>query len=417
MVSKGLLPVLMMLTMSVTLLAACGSPDPTSTPTPGGSAGGPTPTAGPVGFQAEWEALIAAAQKEGRLIVAGGNGSEDLLDSIMPIFEEKFGIRTTIARGGGREQVDRMLAEQGAGRYEVDMMQAGQTSTLERSLPAELIEPIPPYLFHPEVIDGSLWYEGKLKYLDTQQQYALMYCASLTSPEGAGFDLYYNVNLVSQAEIAALETPWDLIDPKWKGQVTSTDVSLGTGSTGDLIMFYTTPDLGKDWLRAWFIDMEPDIFRESTFIEDGLVFGKYAWSLMPGSTDLDTLRDAGAPISDMFPKPLVFQEVLGGTFSRCGFSIPNNPPHPNALKLWLNWLLSREGQTAMHETLAPREAGPHNRISLRDDGIPVGLTDPVLRRELGRPYVWDPDFDLEFRTVRAEVFEYMKELFAERFAP
>jgi ABC-type Fe3+ transport system substrate-binding protein len=49
---------------------------------------------------------------------------------------------------------------------------------------------------------------------------------------------------------------------------------------------------------------------------------------------------AGLPV-----KPL--PELKEGSYTSCGsgaFSIVQNPPHPNATKLFVNWLLSKEGQ-------------------------------------------------------------------------
>ena len=67
-----------------------------------------------------------------------------------------------------------------------------------------------------------------------------------------------------------------------------------------------------------------------------------------------------------------------------------NAMHPNATKLWVNWLLSREGMTTVHATLGEAEVAGglevHDRVSLRDDGIPWGLTDPRFRREPGVSY-------------------------------
>ena len=64
------------------LAAGCGGPDPTPTSAPTATplAPGdptPTPTATPSAadlFQVEWDALIVAAQAEGKLVVAGGGG-------------------------------------------------------------------------------------------------------------------------------------------------------------------------------------------------------------------------------------------------------------------------------------------------------------------------------------------------------
>jgi ABC-type Fe3+ transport system substrate-binding protein len=46
----------------------------------------------------------------------------------------------------------------------------------------------------------------------------------------------------------------------------------------------------------------------------------------------------------LFPHPLKEGEVMGG--GSCCMAVMSKAPHPNAAKLFVNWVLSREGQTA-----------------------------------------------------------------------
>ena len=77
------------------LLVACGSSAPTATPTAAALA---TPTALPTAtptldpFQAEWDALIAAAQDEGDLTLVFGGSAGRSYRPIAEFFGEKFGI-------------------------------------------------------------------------------------------------------------------------------------------------------------------------------------------------------------------------------------------------------------------------------------------------------------------------------------
>jgi ABC-type Fe3+ transport system substrate-binding protein len=61
-------------------------------------------------------------------------------------------------------------------------------------------------------------------------------------------------------------------------------------------------------------------------------------------------------------------------------------PHPNAAKVFLNWVLSKEGQTAI------QKEGETND-SLRID-IPKDDVAPVMRRRSGAQYVvtWTPEW-------------------------
>ena len=121
------------------VLSACGTPDPTPTPTSPAAQDGSAPTSGALtGFEAEWDALITAAQAEGRLVVSGSGGIGDIAP-VYKIWQDKFGIRVTISRGSGRANADRMLAEQGVGRFDVDMVHGGVTTINTRLMPNETI--------------------------------------------------------------------------------------------------------------------------------------------------------------------------------------------------------------------------------------------------------------------------------------
>ena len=376
-------------------------PDPTPTPAP-------TPTPDPlVAFQPEWDELIAAAQAEGDLVVVG-TGSAGFMAQFYDHFEEKFGINTTLSSGGSSEQANRMLAEQASGRYEVDLVTAGN-STIRRRLGPTALEPIPPWLVHPEVIDESLWYEGQHKYADPETQTSFVFSARATAPQpaGGGMSLWYNTNRVSPEEIAAIETPWDFLQDKWKGQIVTRPVWDGGGGTGVLINMWQDPNLGEPYLRALWLDMEPFVSADVRHIETSLIQGAFAWSFSAGIDAFPELRDSGAPISQEFPKALIHRPELDGGGTTGSQSIAKNPPHPNATKLYLNWWLSKEGQTLMQAS--PGRPPRGSFVSLRED-VPPGTTDPAERRVPGQEYEWEADLNPETADLRFTLLNWLAEL-------
>ncbi len=386
-------------------LAACGSDEPTATPAsqePGAT------TAAPTGFEAEWEALIKAAQDEGRLVMAGGGSSVDVRQ-YYEAFSEKFGIKTVVSGGNGTAQANRILAEQAAGRYEVDLVHAGNT-TIKSRLGPRALQPIETWLFHPEVVDQSLWYLGEHKYGDIARL-SFVYAAEVSSAENASgnMSLWYNTNLVSPQEIEALETPWDLLQDKWIGEFVSFDPTGGGGGTGQLLNAWRDPDMGEEWLRAYWIGMEPFISNDTRIIESSLVNGRFHWGYSTSVDVFDQLKAQGAPISDEFPRALTFiSELTGGGTAR-SFSVAKNAPHPNATKLYINWFLSREGQTLMQASL-PTPFDDCAFVSLREDDIPPGLTCPHELRQPGVTYTWEPDLDPALEDLRFELLDWIAEL-------
>jgi ABC-type Fe3+ transport system substrate-binding protein len=100
-----------------------------------------------------------------------------------------------------------------------------------------------------------------------------------------------------------------------------------------------------------------------------------ALALFNGNSDLDTAIKQGLPIVKF--TPLNFKEggMVGSQVGK--FAILNRAPHPNATKLFINWLLSREGQISFQNALIPRSGGAQG-ISLRLD-TPTDIIPPGSR--------------------------------------
>ncbi len=118
-----------------------------------------------------WDETLAAAKKEGKLVVVLGGAASRNYRPVFKHFEKKFGIRTVVSTGGGGKQVDRMLAERGARRFKVDIIMVGGTLGSGRLLPTGAVDPITPVLFLPEVVDQSLWYRGRHNFSDPKGKY------------------------------------------------------------------------------------------------------------------------------------------------------------------------------------------------------------------------------------------------------
>ena len=367
--------------MLAVAFAACGSPDPTPTPP-----SGPGPAEPLSGFEAEWDALIKAAQDEGRLIVSGSGGVSEIAP-VYRIWGDKFGIRVTIARGSGGENADRMLAEQSVGRYSIDMVHSGAGTLAERLMPNDAIVRVEPLLFHPEVIDQSLWYRGKLWFRDPEE--AFMFIHSARVIQGSGLDdVWFNTNLVTVEELETWRGYRDVYE-MFADSMIDESPSTTSGATA-----FFDPFRGPEY---WEYIYGKDIFytNDPRFISDSLAKGGFKIALASSTSrrELASLRDAGAPVDEYhtlrlaqdWPKYESFP-VLEPSGSGGSFAVAPNQPHPNATKLWVNWLLSREGMTTVQATLGEGESPPHDRVSLRDDDIPVGQTDPAFRREPGLLY-------------------------------
>src|SRR5918999_4098285 len=112
-------------------------------------------------FDKEWAKLIAAAQQEGRVVIAAGGAPPREYRSVAELFQKKFNIPVSLSTGSGAASVDRVLAERNAGKYTVDLGLTSVAGTRTRLIPAKALDPIPPLLIHPEVLDKSAWFGGR----------------------------------------------------------------------------------------------------------------------------------------------------------------------------------------------------------------------------------------------------------------
>ena len=342
-------------------LAACGS-DPTATPVPPTATpvpqADPTPTATTDPFLVEWNALIEAAQEEGRLVAIAGPSSADENRPVIEEFGRVFGIDATIEGGPGAELAARVIAERSQGLYTVDIASTGGSATrpLKKAGAFGLLMP---QLIHPEALDRSTGW-----YVDYMPWDTVDYITHISlSVEPNFVSTWYNTETVSDAELAGIESYFDLLDPRWKGRIVIGDVSDGEDlADASNAWLY----LGREFLDRLLTEMDPTVIALGGTREyaDGLARGDWDIGLFPGGSrnSLENAEELGLPVAQ-FPRTMK-EGAFAGTTRRLGYMDP--PAHPNAAKLFLNWILSKEGQTAYQQF----NTNP-NSLALRSD-VPQG---------------------------------------------
>ena len=390
----------LVLLMTTALAAACGGDDPTPTPTatpiPAISTpqGTPTPTPTPDPFEAEWLALISAAQAEGKVVIDAG-GAGRLYRPVYRAFGEKFAIEVTVTSTG--DNAERIVAEQSAGKFLVDVIHTPVRSGVRVLIASDAILPMDPLLVHPEVVNKDLWFGGRHWYSDLEGLYLFNFAVTASlSPIG---ELFFNTNVVNPEEIKNREafTFWDIIDPAqpWAGKVVSKPPVTLLSRWGRMLL---VPELGRAFDEALLKTPDINWVTEGRLIVDGLVAGKYALTVMITGSDrriIDELIEQGLPIRPLFEVVTLAQSrTIGGAGSAGLIAAAKNPPHPNAQKLLINWWLSREGQTFRQELSAETEEAP--APTLRIDDIPQGK---VLSSELIQP---DVDYVMVFGSPEIE---------------
>src|SRR5262249_15818705 len=115
--------------------------------------------AAPGNFEQDWAKLIAAAQQEGIVSVASGGAPSRQYRPVVDGFSKKFNVKVEVSSGNAIDTVNRVLAERKAGKFTMDVALISSRENQQRLVPSDSLVPLPPLLFHPEVIDLSAWYK------------------------------------------------------------------------------------------------------------------------------------------------------------------------------------------------------------------------------------------------------------------
>jgi len=329
-----------------------------------------TPKEIPDASRTEWEATVAAAKKEGKVVVYGIPGV-DLVKLFKEHFEVTFpGIK--VESVPDRDATERIVAERRAGKFIPDVYLGAASSNEFSSLRAQgIFQPLRPFLILPEVLDESRWFEGKLWFIDKEEKYSLIYAVAV------GTLIAVNTNLLNPHEITSYT---QLVDPRWRGKIVSNDILRGTSGTGGgLIKFlYLHPNLGPNFLKKLFGEMEVTLSRDMRQMIDWLGQGRFAIALFPAWTDTEKAGRIGLPVAMVNPKRM--KEGFPVVSGRRTVMVLNPAPHPNAAKVFVNWLLSRAGQAGVERVLT--------YPSLRVDTPTKNLLPELLVPEKGKEFMF-----------------------------
>src|SRR6266850_1194726 len=306
-------------------------------------------------WQAEWEKVLAAAKKEGQVAIYISGYEE-----ILPDFQKEHpDIKVNAVTARGSQIGQRLLAERRAEKFVADVVSSGGVTTYQQLHPAKVFDPIKPALLLPEITDPSKWFEGRHHYADPENQYVFSYVGSATYGS-----VSYNTKLV---DVKDIKSYWDLLNPKWKGKIISRDIRVPGPGSGNARLFYYLPDVGPSFIRKLYGEMDVTLFRDYRQGTDWLAVGKAAICFF---CEVDVSKAQGLSVDTFGPG--VFKEGAGLVTQFGTLGLVNRAPHPNAAKVFINWLLSRKGQMTLQKIMLPTENPIDSlRIDIPKDDVPV----------------------------------------------
>ena len=312
-------------------LAGCGGTAPVSAPASSAAAK-------PAGSQAPaaWQQAIDAAKKEGTVAVFGPDGN-DMRDVLTAGFEKELGIKVEYMGDPGPGIPPRINAERGAGKFLWDVIVAGTSTGLTALVPGKVLDPMEPALILPDVKDPKTWRGGQMEFLDPDKSLLVM------SPFQRG-TLFINPKLAKPEDFKSYK---DLLDPKWKAKIVLDDPRKAGPGQATFTFFYLHPDLGPSFIKA-LGQQETTVIKD--FGQEVDMVGQGRMPVLLGGADFVVVARGrqGVPIEVVDPRSI--KEGSDVSPANGAVGLVNKPPNPNAAKVYLNWLLSKEEQTAFAKT-------------------------------------------------------------------
>jgi iron(III) transport system substrate-binding protein len=310
--------------------------------------------------QSQPKEVVEGAKKEGQLVFYSGIPIPDA-QSILSALERKYPfIKTTFYRATGPALVSRIQTEQRAGSHIWDVM---NSTGFE---PYALLEQ--GYFAKHDSPERKYFPDG---HKDNEGYWATMY----TSP----MIVSYNTRLVSPGDLP--KEYLDLLQPKWKGR-------LGLDSSD----FEWYANLRKIWgaeKAQKFLEglrrQEVRLVQGRALLTELLTGGEIAILVNNFLQNAVEAKRKGSPVESLALDPVVSAAGLVG--------INKLAPHANAAKLFIDFVLSKEGQELIVKT---------DRSSVRTDvaGNPIDMIKNVRivpsDLNLGKNYVQIRD---EFRDL------------------
>jgi iron(III) transport system substrate-binding protein len=295
-------------------------------------AGGERAGAAPAG----WEQTVAAARQEGRLVISAPANAiwREQLTGFQKDYPE---VQVEYTGGNSRDFWPRVTTERAAGQYLWDLRIGGPDPQVYSAKDEGVIEAARPLLVLPEVVDDSKWFGGfDSIFADKEQRFIPGFLANASAP------IFVNRDLIPEPEIRSER---DLLDPRYKGKIVLQDPRGGAG-LGFLATFLQVH--GDQFVRD-LLAQEPVITGDNRQLTEWLVRGRYPIAIGLRSYDLLVFQQEGLGKNVL---PVRTGEALPLSIGSGGIQAISQAPHPNATKVFVNWLLTQRVQERLAQATA-----------------------------------------------------------------
>lgn len=277
--------------------------------------------------------------------------SQDGYAATVRAFQRKFpNIKVAVTEIIPDAMVTRVLNEQRNKVFVWDIMWASTTNMNALLIPAGAFQDLEPFLFLPEVTDANQWHANDYQWTTPKAKQVFIHALFKTVLA------HQNLDNSGGFKVTRLE---ELLNPKFKGKIGIRDPYHANGGTWMFGSFYKK--MGPDFMRRFFSEMDLVVNMNPRQAADALIRGDMAIALGTTNDVVSRCTKAGGCKNIL---PLPFGELIGSR----GVAIFKNAPNPTTATIFVNWLLSKEGQeTYLAEFARLNES---EAVSRRKDVLP-----------------------------------------------
>ena len=285
--------------------------------------------------------LVTEAKKQREVVMYT---SLNLKDSVplTEAFEKKTGLKVQLWRASSEKVLQRAVTEARAGRFSCDILETNGPE-MEAMYREKLLEEF----FCPHFTDlPAAAFPRHRHYVADRFNF---------------FTIGYNTNLVKPEEVPNAYT--DLVHPRWAGRV---------GLEGSDVDWFgaIVKSMGEDKGLAFFrklAEAKPQIRTGHTLMAELVASGEIPLAATLYNHNVERLMVKGAPVK---------WKAIQPTFGRPNaIGVARRAPHPHAAMVFVDFMLSREGQTILKE----RNRVPASlSVDTHLNKFPFQMIDPVI---------------------------------------
>ena len=261
------------------------------------------------------QAVLDGARQEGKLVVYTGI-ERAAAQAVVNAFQKKYPfIAAEMVRASSSKLATRLDAELAADRVQGDVVE-----------------------FSLLYLTTALKQRGELLKYDSPE-YAHFPATYADAGYWAATGVSSIIILVNSRRVDAANMPqswWDLTKPYWKNKLTIDNLEVSGTGYNWLVALVNDQRLGWKFIEELGRN-KPVLERGHAGMAQKVAAGEYFGAAEMADFHLKLIRDAGAPVRGIWPKEGVPREPWTAAILR-------RAPHPNAGRLFMDFILSREGQ-------------------------------------------------------------------------